>query len=232
MGDVDDAGDAEDQRQARRPRRTGSTRRRARSAPGTEGLQGSWNRMQERCGITLIARRAARASSAPLQWTALAPETDHGEADPAVEARARRARQMTHQTTSPAINSSRLPGAASSLPRRTAARSAPSTYLKSDIVPLPPLTRDLAHIGAHRRLMIDGAVFERPERALELEPAERRDQLLGVGRARLGDAGGERFHRVIADDRAEPRIVVPALLVGGEECLVTRACRSRPTDSR
>src|SRR5262249_58063389 len=53
---------------------------------------------------------------------------------------------------------------------------------------LAALERDLADEGAHRRLVVAGAILERPERALDLEAAERRDQLVGVGRLRLGDA--------------------------------------------
>src|SRR4029079_5020553 len=82
------------------------------------------------------------------------------------------------------------------------------------------LEGDLAHIGADGRLLIAGPVLERSERTLKLEPAERGDQLLGICRIRLGNAGSERFHRVIADDGAEPRIVAPTLLIGGEEGLV------------
>src|SRR6516165_11942870 len=51
------------------------------------------------------------------------------------------------------------------------------------------LERDLADIGAHRRLLVAGAEFERPERIFQLEAAERGDQFLGVGCASLGDAG-------------------------------------------
>src|SRR5882724_11338431 len=42
---------------------------------------------------------------------------------------------------------------------------------------LAVLQRDLADIGAHGGLLVAGTVFERPERAIDLEAAERRDQL-------------------------------------------------------
>ena len=87
--------------------------------------------------------------------------------------------------------------------------------------------------------MIAGAVFERPERSLHLEPAECRDQLVGVGRSRLGDAGGERVDGVVADHRAQPRIVVPAFLICGDKRLVRRRvdrlpgiAGDRPSDRR
>src|SRR5262245_33166146 len=75
--------------------------------------------------------------------------------------------------------------------------------------PLAVLQRDLADIGAHRRLMVVGAEFERPQRTFDLEPAERDNELVGIGRARLGDAGGERIDGVVADYRTQAGIVVP-----------------------
>src|SRR4029078_3199388 len=84
------------------------------------------------------------------------------------------------------------------------------------------LQGNLTDIGADGRLMVARAEFERPERALDLEPAERRDQLVGVVRALLGDAGGKRVDGVVTDHRTQPRIVVPSLLIGGDERLVRR----------
>ena len=48
---------------------------------------------------------------------------------------------------------------------------APSTYLKSTMVPLPSFERDLADVGAERCLMIAGAILERAERAVDLQAA-------------------------------------------------------------
>jgi hypothetical protein len=70
--------------------------------------------------------------------------------------------------------------------------------------------------------MIAGAEFERPERAVELEAAEGVDELLGVGRARLRDPGGQRLDRQIArrsNPCADSRGTV---LIGGDERLVLR----------
>src|SRR5437762_856841 len=50
---------------------------------------------------------------------------------------------------------------------------------------LAVLDRSLADVGAHRGLVIDGPIGERAERAVDLQSAERRDELFGVGRARL-----------------------------------------------
>src|SRR5207244_950556 len=83
--------------------------------------------------------------------------------------------------------------------------------------------RDLAHPGAHGALVIDRAISHRPGRRVDPQVGERRDQLLGIGAARLGNARGDRLHRDIADERTEARIVtVEALLVGRDERLVCR----------
>src|SRR5688500_14365542 len=87
---------------------------------------------------------------------------------------------------------------------------------------LAALHRGLADPGAHGALVVDRAVLHRAGGRVELQAAERADQLLGVGAAGLGDAGGERLHGDIADDRSEARIVVEALLVGRHELLVRR----------
>src|SRR5262249_60572350 len=70
--------------------------------------------------------------------------------------------------------------------------------------------------------MVARAEFKRPERAFDLEPAEGGDELVGIGRACLGDAGGERVDGVVADHRAQPRIVAPALLIRGDERFMRR----------
>src|SRR5271166_1394768 len=59
------------------------------------------------------------------------------------------------------------------------------------------LERDLPDIGAHGRLVVDGAKLERADRALDLQSAKGRDQFVGVGCPRLGDTGGQRFHGVV-----------------------------------
>src|SRR4051812_4365209 len=84
------------------------------------------------------------------------------------------------------------------------------------------LDRRLADPGAHRALMVDGAVHHRSCRRVHAQSRERGHHLLRVGAARLGDAGGERLERDVTDERAEARVVVEALLVGGDEALVRR----------
>ena len=59
------------------------------------------------------------------------------------------------------------------------------------------LERELAYEGAQCRLMIAGAERERAERAIDLEACEGFDELVGVGRTSLGDAGGERLDRQV-----------------------------------
>src|SRR5437763_8083913 len=86
--------------------------------------------------------------------------------------------------------------------------------------PLALVEGDLADPSAHGALVVDAPVSDRAGRRIDLEVGKRGDQLLGVGAARLGDAGGERLHGDVADERAEPRIVVVALLIGGDERLV------------
>src|ERR1700759_5326269 len=84
---------------------------------------------------------------------------------------------------------------------------------------LAVLERELADIGAHGRLVVAAAIDERAEGALHLEAVEGLGDLRRVAGARLGNAGGERFHGDVADHRAEPRIVVELLLVGAKERL-------------
>src|SRR5438094_67437 len=72
------------------------------------------------------------------------------------------------------------------------------------------LHRGLADPGAHGALVVDGAVHHGPGRRVDAQPGESADQLLGVGAAGLGDARGERLEGDVADERAEPRIVVEA----------------------
>src|SRR5262249_8851198 len=97
---------------------------------------------------------------------------------------------------------------------------APVDIFEIDHDRLAVLQRKLADIGAHRGLVIDGPVEERAERAIDLEPTERRHELVGIGGAGLADAGGERFHRGVADHGPEPRIIVEAFLIGGEKRLM------------
>src|SRR5581483_8414892 len=82
------------------------------------------------------------------------------------------------------------------------------------------LDRRLADPRAHGALVIARAVSDRARGRVDLEIRERGDQLLGVGAARLLDAGGERLQRDIADQLSEARIVVVALLICGDERLV------------
>src|SRR5687768_3469212 len=81
---------------------------------------------------------------------------------------------------------------------------------------------ELADVGAHRRLVIERAPDDRPERRLHLQTLERFDQLLCVGGPGFADRVGHRIHRGVADHRALARVVLPALLVGVAEALVLR----------
>src|ERR1051325_3828219 len=92
--------------------------------------------------------------------------------------------------------------------------------LEVDHRALALLHRGLADPGAHRALVIDGAISDRPRRCLDLQARECPDQLFGVGATRLGDARGERLHRDVADQRSQARVVAIALLVGIHERLV------------
>ena len=82
------------------------------------------------------------------------------------------------------------------------------------------LQSDFADESAERRLMVAGAENKWPEGPVHLEAAEGVNELFGVGGAGLSDAGRERFHGQVANDRTEPRIVVVALLISGKESLV------------
>src|SRR5215467_742966 len=68
--------------------------------------------------------------------------------------------------------------------------------------------------------MVAGAENKWPEGSVHLEAAKGVNELFRVGRAGLSDAGRERFHRQVADDRTEPRIVVVTLLISSKESLV------------
>src|SRR5690242_3281232 len=70
----------------------------------------------------------------------------------------------------------------------------------------------LADPRAHRALVIDGAERERACRRLDFQPGECGHKLVRVGALRLGNAGGERLHRDIADQRPQARIVAIAFL--------------------
>src|SRR5918911_4096301 len=82
------------------------------------------------------------------------------------------------------------------------------------------LDRGPAHPRAHGALVIAPAISDWPSRRIDLEIRECGDQLLGVSTACLCNAGGDRLHRDVTDERTEPRIVVVALLVRGDERLV------------
>src|SRR5690349_22417162 len=84
------------------------------------------------------------------------------------------------------------------------------------------LDRGLANPRAHRALVIARAVGDRTRRRIDLEVGERGNQLLGFGAARLLDPGSDRLQRDVADERAEARVVVVALLVRADERLVLR----------
>src|SRR5690606_11529530 len=86
---------------------------------------------------------------------------------------------------------------------------------------LAVLLGQLAHVGAHGRLMVDGAVDDLAKGRLDLEALEGLDHVFGVGGAtRLLDAGRQRLDRAVAHDGAQARIVVELGLVGVEELLV------------
>src|SRR5581483_6713596 len=84
------------------------------------------------------------------------------------------------------------------------------------------LYRGLADPRAHGALVIARAISDRAGRRVDLQVGEGAHQLLGIGAARLLDAGGDRLQRDVADQRAEPRVVVVALLVRADEGLVFR----------
>src|SRR5581483_966649 len=101
------------------------------------------------------------------------------------------------------------------------------------------LERDLADVATHRRLVIARPIDEGPEWTVDMQALECLDQLFGIGRLRLGDTGGQRLHGHVADNRAEPRIVVIFLLVGVDEGdmllgldLVPRIAGDDPADRR
>src|SRR5687768_850850 len=82
--------------------------------------------------------------------------------------------------------------------------------------------RELADVRAHRRLVVERAPYDRAKRGLHLQALQSLDQLLGVRRLRLAHGIRDRVDRGIADDRALPRVILPALLVGITEALVLR----------
>src|SRR5581483_2443835 len=85
---------------------------------------------------------------------------------------------------------------------------------------LAVLHGEASDVGAHRRLVVDRAIRDAAERRVDLQLLHRLDQLLRVGAARLRDRRRRALHRRVADDRAEPRVVVVLLAVGVEEALV------------
>ena len=107
-----------------------------------------------------------------------------------------------------------------------------STYLKSTIVPWPFFKAILPTKAPSVELMVAGAENEWSEGPVHLEAAEGVNELSGVGRAGLSDAGRERFHRQIADDGTQPRIVVVELLISSQEGLVLGRIDLRSRDSR
>ena len=91
--------------------------------------------------------------------------------------------------------------------------------LEIDHGAVPVLQGDFANESAERRLMVAGAESKWPEGPVHLKAAEGVNELFGVGGAGLSNAGRERFHRQVANDRTEPRIVVVALLISSKERL-------------
>src|SRR5512137_945680 len=79
---------------------------------------------------------------------------------------------------------------------------------------------ELADEGAHRRLVVDAAEHDRAEGRRPSEPAHGRDQLLGVGRLRLLQRLDDCGESGVADDRAQARVVLVALVVPVEELRV------------
>src|SRR3546814_7763714 len=70
--------------------------------------------------------------------------------------------------------------------------------------------------------MVERAVGDRPQRGVELEALERIHDGLGLGAAGLLDRRGDRQDGVLADQRAEARVVVVLRLIGLHEGIVLR----------
>ena len=87
---------------------------------------------------------------------------------------------------------------------------------------LAVLQRGLADIGAERRLVVDLAEGDLAERRRHRQAFGRRDQLLRIGRVGLGEDRRGRLDGLVADDRAEARIVVVLGLIGLQELVMVR----------
>src|SRR5215472_19204871 len=100
--------------------------------------------------------------------------------------------------------------------------------LRVDHDALAVLHGDPPNVRAHRRLVIERAERDLAERRIDDEPLHGRDQLLGVGGARLANRRCSGHHRAVADDRALTRVVFELSLVGVEEALVLGRVDARP----
>ena len=87
---------------------------------------------------------------------------------------------------------------------------------------LAVLQRGLADIGAERRLVVDLAEGDLAERRRHRQAFGRRDQLLRIGRIGFGEDRRGRLDGLVADDRAEARIVVVLGLIGFQELVMVR----------
>ena len=90
------------------------------------------------------------------------------------------------------------------------------------MMPLAVLQRSLADESAERGLVIDLAEGDLAEGRSHRQTFRRRDQLLGIGRICLAEDRRRRLDGLVADDRAEPRVVLVLGLIGLEECIVFR----------
>src|SRR5215475_1971284 len=82
---------------------------------------------------------------------------------------------------------------------------------------LAVLHADPTDIGAHRGLVVERAVRDPAERRVDLEALHRRDELFIVEAPRLLHRRHCGHDGRVADHRTEPRVVVPPLLIRGEE---------------
>ena len=82
---------------------------------------------------------------------------------------------------------------------------------------LAPAQVELAHVGAHRRLVVDAAEGGGAERRAPLQAPHRCDELLRIGRLRLAQRLDDRGEGRVAHHRPQPRIVLVTLVVRGEE---------------
>src|SRR5947208_1265507 len=73
---------------------------------------------------------------------------------------------------------------------------------------------------AHRRLVIDRAKRDPPEWNVDFEIFHRSDELLGIGRSRLGNRRCRSLDRTVTNDRSKPRIITVLRLIGIAKSLV------------